>query len=456
MSATHAENQDARAFLRKLLTLAVPIMIGGSVQTCYQLINMYWVGRIESAAVAIVSVCFPINLLISSIASGLAVATAILISQSFGARDTEKLNHTASQALITMISVSLMFALLLYTLAPAILQIMGIDQTIYSQAVKYVRISSFGIIFVFVCSYYESILRGLGQPKASLRIIVMSVGFNAALDPLLIFGVGSFEGLGVHGAAYATLLTQMLAGSAGICLLLNPRFGLSFHRANFKKNWIIIFRLLRLGLPASIDQAMQALFISVMTVVIAKFGTIALATFGIVFRILMFTVIPAFSISMATAILVGQLTGAGAMIQAARTGKIAALFSFVVMGCVGSIFFLSAEHIISFFVPTDPELIAHATHALKIFSLAFALNATQLALLGYFRGTGDTFRTMLLTLIGTWAIQLPLALMLPKTSLGESGLWWSSTLAATINTAIAWMYFYYRQRTKYYRQRTKS
>lgn len=428
--------------LKQLLQLAIPIFIGGAVQTGYHLINTFWVGRLGAKALAVVSLCFPINLLLISLGSGISLAGSILIAQHFGARNQQQVNHVAAQTLTAVAVSALLFAVCGYFVAPHILRVMGVDEVLFADALGYMRISFASIFFLFLSSMYQAILRGIGEAKAPLRIIMASVVVNSLLDPLLIFGWGPVPALGVNGAAYATGVTQAITAYAGIRLLLSPRFGLQLTLADLRPDWPIITKLFRVGLPASIEQSMQALYITVMTVLAAQFGTMALAAYGIVLRIITFTVMPAFSISMAASILVGQHIGAGDKKDARHIAIVTAAFSCVLMLAIGTLFFFGATTVIHFFVPVDVQLIEYAALVLCIYAATFAFSGVQLAMAGAFRGAGDTFTTMLLTLLGTWVIQLPLAwLMSHYTSLGEMGLWWSAPIATVLNTAIAVAYF---------------
>jgi putative MATE family efflux protein len=430
------------ALLKQLLFLAIPIFIGGAVQTGYHLINTFWVGRLGANALAVVSLCFPINLLLISLGSGISLAGSILIAQHFGAHNQQQVNHVAAQTLTAVAVSALLFSVCGYFAAPYILRAMGVDEVLFAEALGYMRISFASMFFLFLSSMYQAILRGIGEAKAPLRIIMASVVVNSLLDPLLIFGWGPVPALGVNGAAYATGVTQAMTAYAGIRLLLSPRFGLQLTLADLRPDWPIITKLFRVGLPASIEQTMQALYISIMTVLAAQFGTTALAAYGIVLRIITFTVMPTFSISMAASILTGQNIGAGNKQHAHHIAIVTAAFSFCLMLAIGVVFYLSAVPVIQIFVPADSRLIEHAALVLCIYAATFAFSGIQLAMAGVFRGAGDTFTTMLLTLFATWVVQLPLAVLMSRhTSLGEMGLWWSSPIAAVINTAIALTYF---------------
>ncbi len=435
-------NQPTPSARKLLLGLAIPIFIGGAVQTSYHLINAFWVGRLGANAVAVVSVCFPISLLLVSLASGLALAATILISQFFGANSFNKINHTVAQSITSMMLIALLLGALGYIAAPTILHLIGTSDAIFTNSLLYLRITLCGTVFMFLSSLYQSVLRGLGQAKAPLPIILSSVAINALLDPLFIFGWGPIDAMGVTGAAYATVLTQLITAVAGIGLMLRPRFGLTIHLHDLRPRWASIGQLMRIGFPASFEQSMQALTVSAMTALAASSGTVALAAYGMVFRMLALIMMPVFSLSMATSILAGQNIGAGNIDRARATTFQAAKTGTLLMITIGTLLFIFSDNIMRVFVPTDAALLAQSAHFLRLFTFSLPLVGIVMALNGTFRGAGDTLTVMLLTIIGAWGIQLPTAYILSReTSLGADGLWWSGVIANVIGTGVAYAYY---------------
>ncbi len=428
--------------LRQLLTLGIPITIGGAVQTSYHLINAFWVGRLGADAVAVVSVCFPVILLLISLGSGLSLAGTILVAQYHGAKNTAQVNQTVAQCLIAMVLLAIVLTVVSFLAAPYILRTIGARDAVFDSALLYLRISLAGTVFLFLGAFYQAMLRGIGEARAPLRVILASVALNALLDPLLIFGWGPVPTLGVQGAACATVLTQCITAIAGIALMLRPRFGLRIRPRHLYPRWSGISRLARLGLPASLEQSMQALTVAAMTMLAARFDTVVLAAYGLVFRMLTFTIIPAFSLSMATSILVGQSLGASDSVRARRTALVSATANTSMMLLLAAVLFSFATPIVSVFVPGQPELIAQGALVLRIFSLSFPLSGLQLSLTGCFRGAGDTLTAMLLTVAGIWLVQLPAAYLLSRhTPLGADGLWWAGFIASCVGTVVAILYF---------------
>jgi putative MATE family efflux protein len=427
---------------RQLMALALPIVLANSVQTSYQLINTFWLGRLGADAVAAVSVSFPIIFLLVSLGGGLTIAGSILVAQYSGARDYAKVNHVSGQTLLMVLTVSLALSVVGFFAVPTMLRWMGVSAAVFADAVSYMRVSFSGIVFVFAFAMYQSIMRGIGETRMPLYVVSASVVLNLVLDPILIYGWGPIPAMHVAGAAYATLITQAMAAALGMYLLFSARFGLELKRRDLLPDWPLLRRVFRLGLPASIEQSMQALGMTMITMLVSTFGTLDIAAFGLGIRVLTFVIIPAFGISMAASTLVAQCIGAGNRQRAEQVAVYSVWVSLLLLGSIGVLFYFGATPIVRFFVPDDPALIEAGTVVLRFTAMSFVFSGIQLGLAGTFRGAGDTFITMLLAAIGVWCVQLPIAYVLSKhTELGAMGIWWMFPIAGFINTLFALAYF---------------
>src|ERR1700743_3141964 len=188
-----------------LLRLAVPIILGNLLQTGYQLTDAFWVGRLGGTAVAAVAVSFPVTFLVIALGAGLAIAGATLSAQYMGAGRQDMVNHVAAQTMIMVAITSVFLGALGYILAPFLLELPGVAPDVYAGALGFMRVSFIGIIFVFIYAMFQALMRGVGQTRIPLYIVMAAVSLNFALDPLFIFGLGPVPGLGVMGAALATL-----------------------------------------------------------------------------------------------------------------------------------------------------------------------------------------------------------------------------------------------------------
>ncbi len=168
------------SILKSLLILAIPIILANLLQTAYQLIDTFWVGRLGADAVAAVSISFPFIFLIVSFGGGLAIAGTILVAQYYGKKDKKAVDHIASQTLMMIVIVSIILAVIGYLLSPFLVSLMGVEESVYSDAVFYLRVSFIGIVFVFTYSCVSIIDEGYrrGENACLYCSWNRSFGFN--------------------------------------------------------------------------------------------------------------------------------------------------------------------------------------------------------------------------------------------------------------------------------------
>ena len=427
--------------LKSLLTLAVPIALANVLQAAYQLIDAFWVGRLGGAAVAAVSVSTPVMFLTIALGAGLAIAGSTLIAQYFGAKNQEMVDHVAAQTLLMVVLVSVVLGAIGFLAAPALLRLMGVAPDVYRGALGFMRVSFVGLVFNFFFFMFQSIMRGVGEAKLPVFIVLGTVILNFALDPLFIFGWGPIPATGVMGAALATVGTQSLAAAIGLAVLLRGRYGIHLVWRDFVPDPAYITRAFFLGLPASVEQSARALGLTVLTFLIASFGTLTVAAYGIGSTILQVVMIPAMGLSMAISTLVGQNIGAGNVARAARIGRLGAWLGFWALTGMGAIVFVFAPQLVAFFVPKDPDVIAAGAIFLRTMSLSWGFVGVQFSLTGVLRASGNMVVAMVITMVGQWVLQFPLAYVLSvHTTLGARGIWWafpiSSVLIALVSIAV--------------------
>ncbi|MCA9386290.1 MATE family efflux transporter, partial [Candidatus Dojkabacteria bacterium] len=319
---------------------------------------------------------------------------------------------------------------------------MGAEAEVYSNAVLYMKVSFIGIVFVFTYIVFESLMRGVGNVKIPVFIVLGTVLLNLFLDPLFIFGYGFVPAFGVAGAAVATIATQGLATIIGISLLISGKYEIKLDLRDLKPDFPLIKKMLRLGFPASIEQSTRALGMTVMVLLVSSFGTGTIATYGIGSRILSFIIIPALGLSIATSTLVGQNIGAGKIDRAEKIVKFSSLIGFGVLTAIGIIIFLFAQHIAGVFIPGELETIQSSALFIRIMALTFGFMGAQMAINGGFRGSGNTTISMVLSLVAMWILRFPLAYILSNhTSLGEIGIWIAHPVSDVVVALVAIVWF---------------
>ncbi|HEY4371661.1 MAG TPA: MATE family efflux transporter [Burkholderiales bacterium] len=426
---------------KAMLTLAIPIILGNLLQTGYQLTDAFWVGRLGASAVAAVSVSFPVTFLVIALGAGLAMAGATLTAQYMGAGRQDMVNHVAAQTLLMVFFTSALLGAISYALAPLLLTLLGVAPDVREGALGFMRVSFIGIVFVFVYAMFQALMRGVGQTRIPLMIVVFTVVANFALDPLFIFGWGPVPGYGVMGAALATLITQAAAAAVGLAVLLRGRHGIQVEWKNFKPDLPYIKRAFFLGFPGSVELSTRGLGLLVMSFLVASFGTLTIAAYGVGSNILQVITIPAMGLSQAVSTLVGQNIGAGNLARAERITWLGTLAGFAILTAVGVIAWPAAPWIVAFFVPGDAAVIEHGAQFIRIMCLAWGGIGVQLCVVSAFRASGNMLSAMVIALVSQWMVQFPLAYVLSKhTTLGAAGVWWSFPASSVVVAlvSVAW------------------
>ncbi|KOF04420.1 hypothetical protein AWW67_06995 [Roseivirga seohaensis] len=423
--------------LKTLTMLALPIIGVNLLQTGYQLVDAFWVGRLGANAVAAVSISFPINFLLISLSSGFAFAGAILVAQYAGAKNIKMVNHVARQTLLMAFLISLIVSIVAYIFSPQILNIVGVEEIIFDEANLFQRTIFIGLIFNFGFIMFQSLLRGVGEVKIPLYINGATLLLNFFLDPLFIYGWGPIQAYGVTGAAVSTLVTQFLSIAVGMYILFKGTTEIKLSMKAFSFDWPLLKKAFKLGFPSSIEISARALGLTLMTVLVARFGTEVLAAYGVGSRLISFVVILSLGLSKACTTLVGQNMGAKRIDRAEKTTYYSSVIGFVSLSIVGLIFFLFAEPLTRAFLTGDDHVVEMGVDFLKITSLSFGFMGLQMSIIGALRGSGNTISSMILTIIGIWAIQFPVAWFLSShTALGYNGLWWSFPISNVIPALI--------------------
>jgi putative MATE family efflux protein len=427
---------------RALVGLGLPLIAGNVLQYGYQLTDAFWLGRLGAAAVAAVSASFPWIFLVIALGAGFAIAGATLCAQYTGAGQHDRVDHIAAQSLSAVALAAVPLGLLGCLAAPLCVSLLDLAPDVRIGAVGFLRISFIGIVFVFLYAVFQALMASVGQTRISLRIIACAVALNFVLDPLFIFGWGPLPGLGVAGAALATLVTQAMAAGLGIAILARGHHGITLRWRSLAPDAPYIRRAIRLGFPGSMELAAHGLALMAMSVMVTRFGTVATAAYGIGLIVLQIMTIPAMGLATAAATLVGQAVGAGRTDRAARVMTLSAICGFAILSLGGVLAYGLAPWIIAFFVPGNEAVIAEGSGFIRIMCLTWGGIGIQLAIASSFRASGNMLAAMTLVLLSQWLLQLPLAYVLSTaTALQAQGLWWSFPVANIAVAALAIHWF---------------
>lgn len=426
---------------KTLFKLSWPIMVGNTMQVLYNLADTFWVGKLGADSVAAISVGFPLVFLLISIGGGMTIAGTTLVAQYTGSDNKKMADHVAGQIFSLVIFLSLIFGAAGFIFDRTILGWIGAPANIMEDAVAYLDIIFAGVAFMFIFFVFTALLRGVGDTKTPMKMMVFSTLFNIILDPFLILGWGFFPQLGVRGAAIATVLARALAGLYGVYLLFEGKKGIKLYAKNLIPDLEVQKRIIKLGTPSAAEQSIIALGMTFLMGIVSGFGTLAVAAYGIGNRILSVVMMPMRGLSMATTTMVGQTMGADDADRAEKIAWTAMGLTFSLMMAMILITQFFPAQIISVF-NNNPEVVKIGVDFLKIVGLSFGFLGVRIVIGGSFRGAGNTVAAMVLAVVALWGFRVPLAKLLSEYfQMGTTGIWWGMFMSNLLSAIIGAIWF---------------
>jgi len=426
---------------KAIFKLSWPIMIGNTMHVFYNLADTFWVGKLGAESVAAISVGFPLVFLLISIGGGITIAGTTLVAQYTGANDRRSTNHVSGQILMFVTFLSIIFSMIGVIFNHKILELMGAPAAIIEEASQYLNIIFGGVTFMFLFFVFSALLRGYGDTKTPMRMMVASTLLNIFIDPFLIFGWSFFPRLGVAGAAYATVFSRAIVGFIGIYILFKGNKGISLMKNDLIPDWNLLKKIIKIGVPAAAEQTIIAFGMTILMGIVSNFGAMAVAAYGIGSRILSVVMMPIQGVSMATTTMVGQNLGAQKVDRAEKSTWIS---SGVIMGLLtflGLIVVFVPGPIISIF-NNNNEVVKYGVEFLRIVGLSFGFLGVRIVIGGSFRGAGNTIAAMILASIALWGLRLPIAQYFSvNLDWGTSGIWWGMFISNLVSAIIGVLWF---------------
>jgi putative MATE family efflux protein len=283
----------------------------------------------------------------------------------------------------------------------------------------------------------NAIFRGAGDASIAMRTLILANGLNIVLDPCLIFGLGPFPELGFKGAAIATCIGRGIGVLYQLYYLFNGKSLITLGVKNFNILWSTIRQLLVLTGGSAGQHLLTSASWLLMISIVATFGTKVLAAYTIAFRIIAFTILPAWGIAMAAATLVGQNLGAGDADRAEETVWKAAYYNMLLLLSISVVVIIFSPQIIGIF-SKDPIVMKNGVLALRIIFAGYVFYAYEMVIGQAFNGAGDTYTPTALNFIAFWVIQIPMAYYLAHyTSLESAGIYVAIAVSSSILAMMA-------------------
>ncbi|MFC2154024.1 MATE family efflux transporter [Candidatus Altiarchaeota archaeon] len=431
---------------RNLLMLAWPVMAGMFLQTSFNIVDTYFVGKIHPLALAGIGLSFPVMFVIFSLAAGLSIGGAALVAQNIGAKKYQRADDVAEHLLILSFIISIILSGIGIIYAEPIFKAIGADEQTLPFVLDYIIIVFSAMPFIMLSFSSLAIMRAEGDTITPMKIMCFVAVLNVILDPIFIFGIGPIPSMGISGAALATALAR---GLSILLVIFHFAFGRSIINLSFRKFRLqlgIIRDILFIGVPASLTQLSVSLWLIIMNALVAAFGPYAVAAFGVGLRIDSFGIMLSHGLAAAVLTIVGQNVGAGNFKRAEKTTWIALAMTFIAMQAIGVFLMLFSYDIISVF-NQHPVVVSIGGYYLWVMGLVYSFPGILIMLSAAFQGAGDSRPGLILTLFRVVFLAVPGAIILSKVY-GIDGIWYAMAASGIITAAIAlaWFRFWIKKR----------
>lgn len=392
-----------------LLTLAWPLVLGNLLQTFYNLADIFWLGRVSSAAVAGVALMFPLAWMFISTAIGITAATIALVSQFVGANRQRHADRVVAQSMLLATLASIILGILGWIFRHHILSLMGAEGAVFVEALAYIEIIFVSLPFMFLFFAFRASLQGAGDTKTAMWLVLVSAGLNVVIDPFLILGWGPFPAMGTRGAAWATFISRGVATGLGILILLDGTYGVKLYVGDLLPHRPTLVTLINVGYPGTLDGWARSSAAVVMAALVTPFGEAVIAAYGIGVRLMSISWTISGALGDATATGVGQNLGAETPDRAATVTHVGTATTMILLFLAGGISIAFPEYMIGIFID-DPAVIQEGVTFLWIIAPFWAFFGGTMVIQGAFRGAGRTGVSMALSLLSRWVFRIPVAL----------------------------------------------
>lgn len=446
MGVNTMQKEDQKSLLKGILTLSIPTMMGMMFEMLYEIVDMAWVARLSINSVAAVTIFATIWWILNMVNDIIGTSSVSIISRFYGSGNIEKTIEAIEQTIIFKFLLALIVGIVMSFIIPFILAPLAVNQEVLELSTLYGRIRLITLPLAFSSYTVNTALRCIGDAKKPFYIMAFSGVLNAILDPIMIFDVIPYVGiqgmgLGIAGAAYATVISQALAFFIGLYILMSGR---THVRTSFKRGIFFVrdldMKLLTIGLPTGIEGLLRNMGAFLVMRFIASYGVGVVAAYGICSRIVGLVSMPVFGLEMGTSVIVGQRLGASDTDSAEKAGYLTAKVSFLILLAAGTLLFIFPAAIMSIFTGSK-DIIDIGVVFLRYFAVASLFMGPAGSLASILFGAGDNVPSMLGALISIWLVQLPL-LFVFVTVLGLSVEWvWATYIFAYMVQLLVVFYF---------------
>lgn len=449
----HQENKMGHMPVKKLLlTMSIPMILSMLVQACYNIVDSIFVAQLSENALTAVSMAFPIQNLMISVAVGVGVGINALMSRSLGEKRFEYANKVAMQGLFLNLVGYVLFVVIGILASNLYMRTQTDIQEIIEMGDTYVRICcalSFG---VFVQITFERYLLSTGKTLYAMYTQGFGAIINIILDPILIFGMFGFPKMGVAGAAVATVIGQICA--AALAMILNHKRNkeLSLRFADIRPDWQVIKPILIIGVPSILMSSVGSIMTFIMNKILIVFSSTAVAVFGVYFKLQSFFFMPVFGLNNGMVPIIAYNYGANKKDRMLHTIRLSCIFAAAIMLVGTAIFWIFPKELLLFF-DASTDMLGIGIPALRIIALSFIFAGFSIIFTSICQALGYSIYSLYISVIRQLVVLLPIAYLLSRIGTLDS-VWWAFPISEIVALILATLFLKHTLHKLHWKQRS--
>ncbi|HEX7760519.1 MAG TPA: MATE family efflux transporter [Caulobacteraceae bacterium] len=429
---------------KTLLIFSLPVMGGNALQSLNLTANQIWVSHTlgERAITALGNSNIVMMLMIGSI-FGVSMAANILIAQSVGRGDMAMVKKVMGTATTFFFGLALILAATGGLIAPRILDLMRTPPDARADAIIYLRIAFSAVPFMYFFGFMQMAQRGAGDSTTPFWFMLLAVGLDVVLNPLLILGIGPFPRMGVAGSATSTLIGQ---GVALICLIIHlyrKKSILLLRPGEFhllKPDFDILRSLVTRGIPMGIQMAVMSGAAAVMLFLVNQYGTVTSAAYSMSSMIWSYLQMPTMALGASVSSMAAQNVGAGRWDRVAKIARSGVISGLVVTGLLATVLYIFNDQVLSLLLKANSPALPEAHHINTLSLWGFVIFSITFALSGVVRSTGAVWAPLAILFIAMFVVRIPFSIFL-QPAMGEDAIWWSFPVGTVTSAVLTSLYY---------------
>ena len=393
---------------RAIVLLSIPMVVEMGMEAVFALVDIFFVSKLGEHAIATVGLTELLLTLVYSVAWGLGMGITSVVARRTGEKDPAGASRAALQGVFLTVALGVVLAIPGLFFPRELLALMNGEPEVQAIGVDYVRIMFGGNVIILLLFAINAIFRGAGDAAMAMRSLMLANGINIVLCPIMIHGIGGWEGFGVTGAAVATTIGRGTGVLYQLKHLFAPKGRVSVRGVPLVLLPSVMWTIIRVSAGGVVQFVLPSVSWMFLGSIVATFGSVATAGYTVAVRIMIFSLLPSWGMANAASTLVGQNLGAGQPDRAARSAWRCGHYNMIYLVCVAVVFWLFAPHLIGFF--NEVEVVGeYGVSALRILCLGYFFYGYGMVFAQAFNGAGDTMTPTWMNAFCFLVLQIPLA-----------------------------------------------